>query len=173
MDDCKRRFIESKAGSPELFIRGEIYFYAPILFVAEGIDFNNVFLAVKVYKTTIVLFNHANGIRVHFSDEDIRAIVQSLKVNNPDFHNYLSLYIENIISKKDLSDITFRLNARDFIIRGIPFERTFSEILCNNPADITLNGNDLIGLINLIIEKERTDKDINKVTNTCKYFLGV
>lgn len=172
MDDCMRAFLESTGTAPGTYIRGEFYYYMPLFFVEEGIRFNFEFFAVKIRKTTIVLVDKAHGRRIHFSDTDIRNILYFLKSSIPDFHKVLSMRLGHIISKTDLCDITFKLNEKDFVINGIPFLPEYSKILCKNPADIDLNGNDLIGLINLIIEKERTDKDKSKVESTCRYFLG-
>ena len=173
MDAFKRTFWASKDASLGSYFWNEFYYYVPLSFVADGICFNLKFFAVKIKHTTIVLLDQAHDRRIHFSDYDIRYIIHLLKSSNPDFHNFLSLNLENIINKRDLCDITFKLNEKEFFINGIPFSLDFNDILCKNPADIELNGNDLIGLINLIIEKERIDDDINKVNNTCKYYLGV
>lgn len=43
---------------------------------------------------------------------------------------------------------------------------------CENPAGIDLNGNDLIALINLILEKEQIDKDPNKQKKTAEKYIS-
>ena len=55
---------------------------------------------------------------------------------------------------------------------GIAFDAKFNDTTCENPADISINGNDFIALINLILEKERTDKDPNKLIRTAKMYIG-
>ena len=61
---------------------------------------------------------------------------------------------------------------KTFTISGIPFAPEFNVLRCENPADIDLNGNDLIALINLILEKERIDKDPNKQKKTAEKYIS-
>ncbi len=173
MDKGIKEFIGSKINTPVLYVRGEIYYYKSIDFIVDKVEFNCFFVAAKIKKTTILLIDKASKARVYLSDYDIRCILNLIKQTNGDFYGYLKDYFEKIIINKDLYNISFKLNEKIFNILGIPFSENYSSMLCRNPADIKLNGNDLIGLLNLIVEKERTDNDKAKVRKTCEYYLGI
>ena len=72
-----------------------------------------------------------------------------------------------------LKDKVLEEDTKTFNIKGIPFKEAFNDILCENPADIKINGNDLIALINLILEKERADKNPNKLSITARKYIGL
>lgn len=169
MDANKVEFINKHKRSLEL-IDKEVYYYEHLKFITD-VKFNCKFYAVKVKKTTIVLVDNITKIKVHLSDNDIRDIIQNLKSEQNDFFKYLELYLKRIISKRIRDKISYEISEKTFEFKGIPFSKCFSDVICQNAADIKMNGNDLIGLLNLIIEKERT-VNFEKVVKTCNLYLN-
>ncbi len=171
MDKDKSEFIKKNNSNEEVYLNKELYFYQPIIFDLDKIKFSNGFYAVKIKKTTIILHDQINNIKVHFSDKDVNFIIKKTKVNQKKFYDYLEKNILNLISNKDLNEIKFTLGKTQFKFWGIAFSEEFNSVQCQNPADIQLNGNDLIGLLNLIAEKERTDTNKEKLKNTFEYYI--
>lgn len=153
------------------YINGEVYFSKQIEFEKNSdIIFCCSFFAVKVYKTTIIL-QDKNKIKAYFTDVDMKNILTMLKESHVELYNYLRECSEKIAYKKHINDISFCLNEKKFIINGIPFNSIYNDVFCENPADILLTGNDLIGLLSLIFEKELFDKNPEKVINTYKFYF--
>lgn len=170
MDNNKLKYINYEKAEFSI-IDKEFYYYEQLNF-DTSVKFNCDFFAVKVKKTTIVLIDKSTLIKVHLSDKDIQSIIQDINVYDHEFYKYLKKYITKIINNTIDSQITYKMNSWSFTTKGIPFSAKFNDIICQNPADIDMNGNDLIGLLNLIIVKERTDLDSQKVIRTCNYYLN-
>lgn len=169
MDTKKLKFLNKTKRSLKL-IDKEVYYYERLEF-ATDVKFNCRFYAVKVKRTTILLIDNTTKIKVHFSDDDIHDIIQNLKIKQHDFFKYLELYINKITSKKIKNQVSYEISGKNFVFKGIPFAKDFNNVICPNAADIKMNGNDLIGLLNLIIEKERT-ADHKKVVETCNFYMN-
>lgn len=169
MDTKKLEFINRPKRSLKL-IDKEVYYYEHLEFVTD-VKFNCKFYAVKVKKTTIILIDNKTKIKVHLSDYDIRDIIQYLKIEQNDFFKHLELYLIKIMSKKIRNKVSYKISGKKFEFKGIPFSKDFNNVICQNAADIKMNGNDLIGLLNLVIEKERT-VNFEKVMKTCNLYLN-
>ena len=168
MDAKKLEFINKPKRSLKL-IDKEVYYYELLEFVTD-VKFNCKFYAVKVKKTTIILVDNKTKIKVHLSDYDIRDIIQYLKVEQNDFFKHLELYLIKIMSEKIRNKVSYKISGKKFEFKGIPFSKDFNNVICQNVSDIEMNGNDLIGLLNLVIEKERT-VNFEKVMKTCNLYL--
>ena len=94
------------------------------------------------------------------------------KIKDEALRTHIVSSLQKMIDRKKLSTLIFSIQNKTFKIKGIAFDAKFNNIICENPADIRINGNDLIALINLILEKERTDKDPNKLVKTSKMYIG-
>ncbi len=169
MDTKKLEFINKPKRSLNL-IDKEVYYYEQLNFVTD-VKFNCEFYAVKVKKTTVVLVDNKTKIKVHFSDDDIHDIIQDLKIEKNEFFKYLELYLKKIISRRIRDKVFYKICGKNFEFKGIPFSKDFNNVICQNAADIKMNGNDLIGLLNLVIVKERT-VNFEKVKKTCNLYLN-
>ena len=149
----------------------QFHYYQDVTYVTtEEIVFHQALCAMKLGNTAIVFVDRYKTTKVYFSDKDIRAIVSHIADSK--LKKHITTYLQKIIDCKRLRILSFALGTKTFKIKGIPFKAEFNNVECQNPADIDINGNDLIGLINLILEKERMDKRPNKLANTAKYYMG-
>lgn len=172
MDKLKDQYIKNKSQQENtVYPYAQFYYYQDIKYatVAE-ISFHQSLCAVKLINTAIVFIDPQKRTKVYFTDKDIRRIISWL--DNEAFKNHIYEFLQKAIDGKELSTLTFTLESKSFKIKGIPFKTEFNDIICANPADIDINGNDLIALINLILEKERTDNDENKLANTARYYMS-
>lgn len=173
MDYEMKKLFKFSGYSDTKYVYGQSYLYKEIEFQTNSsIEFGCLFYAVKVYKTTVILQDN-NTIKAYFSDGALKSILSKLKKNNPEFYNYLKVSLGKVANKEFVSDIQFLLDEESYTINGIPFENKYNNVLCDNPADIEMTGNDLIGLLNLIFEKERADRNKTKVIDTYKKYFSI
>lgn len=145
-----------------VYPNSEYYFYLPLECSDSKIKIKSKFFAVKNYKTTILIEEQLSKIRVHFTDDDITKIIHSIKIKHRDFYKYLESESQKLLDNSSTSKICFRLSEMDFEISGIAFNEQFNDLVIDNPADIELYANELIFIYDLILEKERLDKDKRK-----------
>lgn len=173
MDKLKARYIDKKKDEGEAnypFV--QYHYYEQVNYaVEEEIQFMQQLVAVKLAKTTILFIDPTTKAKVYLSDFDITRMIKKLKDEALRTHILSSL--QKVIDRKKLSTLTFTIQDKKFKIKGIAFDAKFNDSICENPADIKINGNDFIALINLILEKERTDKDPNKLINTARMYIGL
>ena len=172
MDKLKAKFIDEKNSEGEAnYPFFQYHYYERVNYtVEEGIQFKQLLLAVKLAKTTILFLDPQTKTKVYLSDFNIAWMIKNLKDDSLRKHIVSSL--QKVIDKKRLSTLTFTIQDKKFKIKGISFDAKFNDSICENPADIKINGNDFIALINLILEKERTDKDPNKLISTARMYIG-
>lgn len=172
MDKLKASYIDKKnseGGANYPFT--QYHYYEQISYaVAEEIHFEQLLVAVKLAKTTILFIDPTTKIKVYLSDYDIAWMIK--KIKDEALRTHIVSSLQKMIDRKKLSTLIFSIQNKTFKIKGIAFDAKFNNIICENPADIRINGNDLIALINLILEKERTDKDPNKLVKTSKMYIG-
>jgi hypothetical protein len=172
MDKLKARYIDEKKREGETaypFL--QFHYYEQVNYaVEEGIQFKQLLVAVKLARTTILFVDPQTKTKVYLSDSDIAWMIKNIKDEALRIHILSSL--QKAIDGKKLSTLTFSIQNKKFRIKGIAFDAKFNDTTCENPADISINGNDFIALINLILEKERTDKDPNKLIRTAKMYIG-
>lgn len=150
----------------------QFYYYQNIEYIADNaISFSQTLRAVKLVNTAILLIDPETQTKVYFTDDDITSIIATIM--DEGLKNHIINGLKNAIAKKGLDTISFNLDAKTFKIKGISFKEAFNDIFCENPADIKLNGNDLIALINLILEKERADKNPKKLSKTATKYIGL
>lgn len=164
MDEEKKNFIdENKDNLVKPF--SEYFFYLPIECLDKRIKIESKFVAVKTYKTTILIEVEEKElkIKVHFTDDDITNIVNSIHDNyNTEFYEYLKHEIKKLLNNTSDSKISFTLGDTEFNVYGIAFNERFNDLVIENPAGIKLFANEFIFIYDLILEKERIDKDKNK-----------
>lgn len=174
LDKLKKEYIQEKRllAPPELlYLPSQFYYYQPLVYCApDGIIFRQALLATKLKKNAILFFDTTNNTKVYFTDKDISAIIFS--IDNRILKDHIVGFLKKFIEGKKLENISFIIAKKTFTISGIPFASEFNVLRCENPADIDLNGNDLIALINLILEKERIDKDPNKQKKTAEKYIS-
>jgi hypothetical protein len=172
MDKLKARYIDKKRSEGQAdypFV--QYHYYEKVNYtVEEKIQFKQLLLAVKLAKTTILFVDPQTKTKVYLSDFDIARMIKNLKDESLRMHIVSSL--QKVIAGKKLSTLTFTIQDQKFKIKGIAFDKKFNDTICENPADIKINGNDFIALINLILEKERTDKNPNKLISTARMYVG-
>ena len=172
MDSLKKKYITRKKHEGiATYPFYQFHYYEKVQYIVEkDICFNQNLLAVKLSKTTILFVDPDTGIKVYLSDEDIASMI-NIMPDNP-LRNHIISGLQNIIDKNELPAVTFEIAGTPFNINGISFDPQFNNIICENPADISLNGNDFIALINLILEKEKTDRRTWKLRRTAELYLG-
>lgn len=150
----------------------QFHYYQNIEYVVDStISFFQALRAVKLVNTAILLIDPETQTKVYFTDDDITSIIAA--ITDTGLKDHIINGLKSVIAKKGLDTISFNIDTKAFNIKGIPFKEAFNDILCENPADIKLNGNDLIALINLILEKERADKDPKKLSKTATKYIGL
>ena len=172
LDTLKEEYIQSQVKSNFVnYPLKQFHFYQDIAYVvSEDISFCQGLQAVKLANTAILLVDCNTNSRVYFTDADICSIIAS--INDYKLKEYIVKHLSNIISGNDLDILSFNIKEKSFEIKGIPFNTDFNHVTCKNPADINMNGNDLIALINLILEKDRTDRDLKKSIKTATKYIG-
>lgn len=172
MDKLKLTYIETKKQeNKDNYSFTQYHYYSPVNFSAEeGVVFNHQIVAVKLAKTTILLIDPKTEIKVYLSDYDIARMIRDL--NNEELKKHIVSSLQKVIAGKKLRILTFSIQEKTFKIKGIAFEPKFNDIICKNPADTEINGNDFIALINLILEKERTDTNPKKLVETARLYIG-
>ena len=172
MDMLKDNYLKTISQQDNVsYTYAQFHYYQDIKYVTpEEITFHQSLCAVKLSNTAIVFVDQQKATKVYFTDKDIKVIVSQL--SNESLKNHIYAFLQKAINGKGLSTLTFALESKTFKIKGIPFDSAFNNVVCKNPADIDINGNDLVGLINLILEKERTDKRKDKLANTARFYMS-
>lgn len=172
LDSLKEKYITAQNSvGHENYPFAQFHYYQNITCIVDStISFSQTLRAVKLINTAILLVDPETQTKVYFTDEDITSIIAT--ITDAGLKDHIINGLKNAIAKKGLDTISFDIGTKTFSIKGIPFNKAFNEIICDNPADIKLNGNDLIALINLILEKERADKNPNKLTKTATKYIG-
>ena len=173
LDSLKEKYIatQNTANSAD-YPFTQFHYYQSIAYVVDNsISFCQTLRAVKLVNTAILYVDPETQAKIYFTDDDITSIIAA--ITDRDLKEHIISGLRNAIAKKGLDTISFNLAAKAFNIKGIQFKEAFNTILCENPADIRLNGNDLIALINLILEKERADKNPNKLSKTATKYIGL
>ncbi len=171
LDTLKERYIktQNQVGIVN-YPYPQFHFYQDVTYTVDKvIHFRQPLRTVKLVNTA-VLFCAADT-KVYFTDNDIAAIIAL--IDDSVLKEHIISYLNKAIAKKGLETVSFLIQAKSFSIKGIPFNEKFNDITCENPADIDMNGNDLIALINLVLEKERADKNPKKLEYTAKKYMGV
>lgn len=171
MDNKKEKDVEKYNNSKYTFNKSQYYTYSKIFFSENLLNFKTEFVVVKLSETTILLRDKISGIKIYLSDNDINGILCRLKKDNNIYYNYLELYMNSITDLEKLNKIEYYIEEEKMCLYGIPFLEQTSEYLIVNRANILITENDFIGLLNLIFEKERQDKDKNKLIETVKNYL--
>ena len=84
-------------------------------------------------------------IKVHFTDDDITNIVNSIHDNyNTEFYEYLKYEIKKLLNNTSDSKISFTLGDTEFNVYGIAFNERFNDLVIENPAGIKLFANEFI-----------------------------
>ena len=172
LDSLKEKYItaQNSAGF-ENYPFAQFHYYQNIEYIVDStISFSQTLRAVKLINTAILLVDPETQTKVYFTDDDITSIIAA--ITDVGLKDHIINGLKSTIAKKGLDTISFSIGAKTFKIKGIPFNEAFNEIICENPADIKLNGNDLIALVNLILEKERADKNPNKLSKTATKYIG-
>lgn len=173
MDKLKAKYIDmQKLKNEDSYPFSQYYYYEQVSFTAEeGVQFKQWLFAVKLAKTTILFVDKQTGTKVYLSDFDIANMIK--RIGDKALKTHIISSIQKVINGKKLDTLVFAIQKKTFKVKGIAFDIRFNDIICENPADININGNDFIALINLILEKERTDTNPNKLTNTAKLYIGL
>lgn len=173
LDSLKEKYItEQNSVGSAIYPFTQFYYYQDITYVVDTtISFCQALRAVKLVNTAILFIDPETNAKVYFTDDDITLIIAA--ITDAGLKDHIINGLKSAIAKKGLDTISFNIDTKTFNIKGIPFEEAFNDILCENPADIKLNGNDLIALINLILEKERADKNPKKLSKTATKYIGL
>ncbi len=173
MDSLKDNYVKAQNSIGQaVYPSTQFYYYEDISYAVDTrIRFCKSLKAVKLAKTAILLVDSNACKKVYFSDDDIISIIKTS--TNEELKRHIVVWLKKVVHKKGLSSLTFYIREKTFTLKGIPFDEKFNNVLCDNPADIDMNGNDLIALINLVLEKERTDKTRNKLIRTAKKYLDL
>lgn len=171
MDALKTKFIESQNSmNTAKYPFMQYHYYEKIeYFVDKEIEFKQLLFAVKLVKTTILFVDPQTQIKVYLSDNDIANMINHL--SDDSLKKHIVSFLQKIIDGKKLRKLEFSIHGKTFRISGIPFDVKYNEIICNNPADTKINGNDFIAMINLVLEKERADTNPNKLKQTAKKYI--
>lgn len=172
LDSLKEKYItEQNSVGSAIYPFTQFHYYQDITYVVDTtISFYQALRAVKLVNTAILFIDPETNAKVYFTDDDITSIIAAIR--DPVLKEHIIDGLKNAIAKKGLENISFRIDKKTLNLKGIPFKEAFNETLCENPADINLNGNDLIALINLILEKERADKNPKKLSITATKYIG-
>lgn len=173
LDTLKTKFIsEQTAASTSNYPFAQFYYYQDIVYTVDpGVAFMQTLCAVKLINTAVLFVDQETDTKVYFTDNDIASIIAS--INDPGLKEHIKSGLKKVIDEKCLASVAFIMGEKTFDLEGIQFKQDFNEICCENPADINMNGNDLIALINCILEKDRADKNPRKVSRTAKKYLGL
>lgn len=172
MDKLKKKYIDQQNRKCEAnYPFAQYHYYERIVYATEeGIQFKQHLVAVKLTMTTILFVDPQTKIKVYLSDYDIARMIRS--INDAELKSHIVSSLQEVIDGKKLNTLSFEIHNKTFRIKGISFDAKFNDIICENPADMIINGNDFIALINLILEKERTDNDTNKLIKTVNNYIG-
>lgn len=173
LDSLKEKYITAQNSTGfGNFPFAQFHYYQNIDCIVDStISFSQTLRAVKLVNTAILLIDPKTQTKVYFTDDDITSIIAA--ITDAGLKDHIISGLKSAIAKKGLDTISFNIDKKTFNIEGIPFKEAFNDILCENPADIKLNGNDLIALINLILEKERVDKTPKKLSKTATKYIGL
>lgn len=172
LDSLKEKYIiaQNSVGSA-YYPFTQFYYYQDIEYVVDSaISFYQALRTVKLVNTAILFIDPETQAKVYFTDDDIALIITA--ICDAELKDHIISGLKNAIAKKGLETISFKIDTKTLNLKGIPFKEAFNGILCDNPADIKLNGNDLIALVNLILEKERADKSPQKLSKTATKYIG-
>ncbi len=172
LNSLKGKYIETRSSNDiATYVYAQFHYYQGIKYdTTEEILFWKSLYAVKLINTSIVFVDQYKSTRVYFTDRDIRAIV--VQISDQSLKDHIIDYLNKAIKGKGLSTVRFTLGSKTFKIKGIPFKSEFNSVACENPADIDINGNDIIGLINLVLEKDRADKSPHKLAKTARFYMS-
>lgn len=172
LDSLKEKYIaEQNAIGSANYQSKQFHYYQDIVYVVDtSISFCQTLRAVKLINTAILFFDPDSNTKVYFTDFDIASIIALIE--DYELKEHIIKGLKNVIAKKGLDTISFKVGTKIFSLKGIPFNATFNESFCINPADICINGNDLIALINLVLEKERADRNPKKRFETAAKYIG-
>jgi len=172
MDELKDTYIKEHTGQPNVkYSLAQYRYYEAIEYnVPQDVWFEQQLVAAKIIKTTILFWNPETNIKVYLSDEDINTMIKAMP--DDDLKAHIISSIQKMLDKTQSDTVTFKIRENSYKVKGIVFDSRFNEILCKNPADIRMNGNDLIALINLIIEKERFDRNHKKWMKTAAFYIN-
>lgn len=173
LDSLKEKYITSQNSIDyENYPFTQFHYYQDIAYVVDStISFYQTLRAVKLINTAILFIDPETRAKVYFTDDDITMIIAAIRDSG--LKDHIINGLKSAIAKKGLETISFEIDAKTFNLKGIPFKEAFNESLCENPADISMNGNDLIALINLILEKERADNNPRKLSETATKYIGL
>ncbi len=163
LDKLKYEKIERLKKLNYKVISRSYHFYQKINF-DKKVRFESNFVALKLSDISILLEN--NGIKIYFSDYDIIKILIDLPlmVREKLFESFYE-----VVNDRG-TEVKFFINDKHFSISGIKFFSGNIEIKESNGLNLHIN--DFIGLLNLIVEKERVSNESEKFKETLnKYIL--
>lgn len=145
------------------------YFYKNIKVIGEY-NIENEILILKRFRTAILIRCKESGIKLYLSDFDIINIIVNLINDYTQYGMDLISQMEKLVFGEgdkiifivDEEDEEFELNGINFIDKNIKI---------NTHADIDININEFILVINLILEKERISGDDVLEGTLGKYIL--
>lgn len=145
------------------------YFYKNIK-VVNKYKIENDILILKRFKTAILIKCKKSGIKLYLSDFDIINIIVKLINEHAEEGMNLISEMEKLVWGEG-SKITFEIEGEEkkFELNGIDF--IDKNIKINTYADIDININEFILVMNLILEKERLSGDEAAEGTLGKYIL--
>ena len=152
IEKSKKQYVEANS----ILNENKFYYYMDIKF-SDEIDaiLSQTFKILKKGDTTqIIMVDKSSGIKTYLSDFDIiNILVEECDIHTDVVKEVLRDLVELI--KGNSEELSFAINqVQSYDIKGIPLKES-TEMLIDIYTDITINLNDLIILINLVIEKER------------------
>lgn len=135
--------------------------------------FSVKFILRKKTDTSILLtrlFDDNKKLILYFDEFNIIKTLIHLGDNNEKTYKHIyDSFIMNL-NDEDLQVTSFKFNDENYEINGIAYIDDFE--IFNTFADVEINSNDFICLLNLIIEKEKLNKSKHEGKSTiCKYML--
>ncbi|MBX9179685.1 MAG: hypothetical protein ACLT0R_09280 [Paraclostridium sordellii] len=147
------------------------YFYKNIKVVGEY-NIENEILVLKRFRAAILIRCKESGIKLYLSDFDIIDIIVNLINEHTQYGMDLISRMEKLISgegSKIIFMIEDKKEEKEFELNGINF--IDENIKINTHADIVININEFILVMNLILEKERVSGDEVVEGTLGKYIL--
>lgn len=127
MDRSKKEFLEQTDKNIESPV--DYYYYLPIICEESNININSSFFAVKNYKTTILIVENESEIKVHFTDNDIKIIIEGIRREHLELYEYLHSECKKIIGGFVSKKFHIKLSEQLFEISGIPFIKKYNRAL--------------------------------------------
>lgn len=145
--------------------RNQYHYYLSL--ETEDYDSTNKVILMKQNFASFLIV-HESGIRFYLDDYDIVDMLINMKTEkNKLYSEFCSKFFSFLNGDRFL--FKFSMDNIDFEYEGIEYFDSLETLTCK--ADVEININDFVYLINLILAKELMSREANALENIiCKYF---